>query len=99
MATSPVKHTPAPWVYVVGTREIVRCEESGTLEIAKIVDESREDHANGMLMAAAPELLRSLKRWATFAKDNGLTDEDYHTASGLGWVSEMEAAIAKAEGR
>ena len=48
--------------------------------------------ANARLIAAAPELLAVLKKWATFAHDN-YTDED------ITWLVEMRAAIAKAEGK
>jgi hypothetical protein len=45
----------------------------------------------------AGELLQALKRWQRFARDNGWTDADYHDANGMGWISAMDDAIAKAE--
>jgi hypothetical protein len=44
------------------------------------------------LIAAAPDLLAVLKKWAQFTRDN-YSDED------ITWAEEMRAAIAKAEGR
>lgn len=46
---------------------------------------------------AAQDLLRALKRWQRFAKDNGWSDADYHDADGTGWITDMDKAIAKAE--
>lgn len=89
-----MSHTPGPWTFdgrFIKTRD-------GRM----VIDSARskaEITATSHLIAAAPELLRELKRWRAFAKQNGWTDADYHDADGSGWISAMDAAIDKAEGR
>jgi hypothetical protein len=97
------KHTPAPWL-VTKDRWGALCvnnHESFASEFPiAVVNGAGDDEraANAALIAAAPDLLKSLERWQTFARDNNWTDADYQSG-GIGWITEMNAAIAKVEGR
>ena len=98
MSREAIKHTPGPWnydrsgysLYVNSGRELVT---------ALSMDGKRLEtsEANARLIAAAPDLLKSLERWQTFARNNGWTDADYQSG-GIGWITEMNAAIAAGNG-
>lgn len=92
----PAKHTPGPWKYFpnVGPTKVLIVEEDGStvVELSTRVRDSRLI-ANARLIAAAPELLEACKA--------GLHYLNTHEG---GWETpiardEMNAAIAKAEGR
>lgn len=90
---TPTPHTPGPWIH----NRIANTIEGGDTVVAKTFykDWPREEHANGDLIAAAPELLFAAQ-WAL----NTLRDA---VACPDGCPDELEAAlvaaIAKAEGR
>ena len=102
------KHTPGPWQIRQpegdGTAHIIWRNDEGpgfageTNTNHRIIARHVHSAANAALIAAAPDLLKSLERWQTFARDNGWTDADYQSG-GIGWITEMNAAIAKAGGR
>jgi len=97
-ATATGQHTPGPWIakgwenLCVNAFDPIAGECTLSLAAGRRDASLEELRANAALIAAAPELLSALKKWATFARDN-YTDED------IPWLDEMRAAIAKAEGR
>jgi hypothetical protein len=81
------KHTPGPWIYDMGF--VVAQEPVGDVYLAT----AEESAANGVLMAAAPELLQAA-RWA-------VEDWDENVAKGRDRISvemieHLRAAIALA---
>lgn len=97
-ATPLPQHTPGPWFYDPGFGEVVTAERktpvSAALYVASetIVAES-VTRANGLLIAAAPDLLAALKRTLPYVHDYAPQVDswaDFEVA---------QAAIAKAEGR
>ena len=85
--------TKGPWTVTPGG-----AVQLGTLYFINNTNGQGMRQADAALIAAAPDLLRALKRWQEFAETNGYTDTDYLTGT-VGWVSETNAAIAKAEGQ
>lgn len=82
----PRKHTPGPWEYFQG------CICFGSPEDRRIIvgtDIARVPEADSILMAAAPELLASLKEV--------LADASWELERPI--IKRAEAVIAKAEGR
>lgn len=98
------KHTPGPWRFewdgseavIIGrpTWPCVRHRVKGEWQIAvtdDLIDEHPEEsEANARLMAAAPELLESLKAMLSPRMDGPDSAQIWFAA---------EAAVAKAEGR
>jgi len=90
------QHTPGPWAYTdrppggPSDRWRISTSEPGVPHgwVANAVC----SEPDARLIAAAPDLLAVLKKWAQFTRDN-YSDED------ITWAEEMRAAIAKAEGR
>lgn len=79
-------HTPAPWSYSGG--EVLDAQGN---QIAQLYDSFRdpsEDDANGLLMAAAPDLLTMLKVAQLWLDVDGRFD-----------MQGINAAIAKSEGK
>jgi hypothetical protein len=66
------KHTPGPWkLRHTGKHDGDRCLYAATRDICRIDGGPGDDHeqfANACLIAAAPELLGLLKRFATIAQ-------------------------------
>jgi hypothetical protein len=86
--TKKSQHTPGPWTR--GQRGIeahITEPEDFYLHICSI----DPDNANARLIAAAPELLEVLEKWAEFMLENYAPEE-------LSWYGETEAAISKARG-
>ena len=56
------KHTPGPWTFDAGNRDVVRTETGcNPILIAQLYKDSRTE-ANAHLIAAAPEMLEALKK-------------------------------------
>jgi hypothetical protein len=87
-------HTPGEWEirdndYFPNQKTI---ETDGSSRVIAVIDKSdEEDLANARLIAAAPELLEVLEKWAEFMRENYAPEE-------LSWYGETEAAISKARG-
>ena len=99
-------HTPGPW-YAVDNGHYIDIKISDDIYAPSVADVSASkfleggdnSKANASLIAAAPDLLEALKA----ARIDILTLYSL-SASGMAepaeeWVSEIDAAIAKAEGR
>lgn len=88
--------TPGPWhVEPRATKypDLIEYDVSnGQFNIAQRLDCPHD----AALIAAAPDLLRALKRWERLAIYNDWSDYNYHDPDGTGWISDMRAAIAKA---
>lgn len=88
------KHTPGPWTYDEDASEILSgSEASGWIWIADVAHSvpTGETQANARLIASAPDLLRACKMVADMAVSwEALTPGD---------ISEVKAAITKAEGK
>ena len=92
------QHTKGPWK-VIGHKYVE--STVGQLICGAIVlkgkslkdDETNESiaNANAHLIAAAPEMLEALEKWAQFMIDNYRVDE-------ISWYNETLEAIAKARG-
>lgn len=96
MSQSPcnAKHTPGPWIarqFISGHWEV--CEDDTSNRIAGV--DGRDDGANARLIAAAPELLSTLKAVLTLCESRG---KAFGHASRSQTESEAWALIAKAEG-
>lgn len=97
---SAAKHSPGPWHW---SDRSLRCPNSQNVSI--ILDDdggmvyrdspieafSAELDANRHLIAAAPELLESAKQALHYMRLHKYADQ--------AWADDLEAAIAKAEGR
>ena len=93
------KHTPGPWQYVLqGGTTLFITEADGSTIICVRVTENTTAHsrlaANARLIAAAPDLLEALRRFA----DTDLTNPIVRDTFGFD-VLHARAAIAKAEGK
>lgn len=86
----PDTHTPGPWFYA-GERPVCVVDSEG-YTIADVAL-----NRDALLIVQAPQLLKELKRWQKFAKDNNWTDADYHDADGTGWISSMNTAITRTQ--
>lgn len=94
------KHSTGPWKFEEGQPKIFTTWNGKDYVVASVEEsrlgwhedrlcESSECGANAKLIAAAPELLTTLKKAV-----------DAHDYDGReGWVADAKAAIAKAEGR
>ncbi len=104
MATNPAtsKHSAGPWEFTEGDRDrrmMSSIHKAGdkTFLIGYAICEARnqlqrvEDLANARLMAAAPELLASLKDLVTVIRADALMPES------VSYLQEADKAIAKAE--
>ncbi|MQY48226.1 hypothetical protein GAO09_19515 [Rhizobiales bacterium RZME27] len=112
--TDTVKHTPGPWKVFnstdvfpddndrEGERQIADCAMSHAMPFS-------EEQANALLIAAAPEFLLAAKKLIGAFDDlkskttlerivTGRSDAELRKASDEA-ISELRAAIAKAEGR
>ena len=94
---SAPKHTPGPWGYD-GAYDVVMRDDVGAWIACVNFEHVDEEQAvaDAHLIAAAPEMLEALKRLravATQSLDIDLID------GGLDALAEVDAAIAKAEGR
>lgn len=90
-----LKHTPAPW-YAVNYGGYITIQSTNFYENTNILDEDKCERAedNGLLCAAAPDLLEALKECLEGVHE--LNDE-FQT----GWdevIEKAEAAINKALG-
>ena len=95
-------HTPGPWIFVLDDMEydVLGYVENEDSFVLAEVPATREDgdnaegQANGMLFAAAPDMLKALKS-ALARLDNGyrLSLEEQRAAA-----ERLHAAIAKATG-
>ena len=107
---SETKHTPGPWEAIVTGEEkhIIEYQtETGSIAcIAQCMGTSAISAANAALIAAAPELLETLKELANLVEADQRGDDDAVPAR---WarpsysaiaeaVNEARAAIAKAKG-
>lgn len=99
MTATVTTHTPGPWAVTGATIHTASTAARPALRLARLVScqesdavESREqEDANGLAMAAAPELLASCRAL--------LAIYDEHLGGlGLPGVREARAAIAKAAG-
>ena len=82
-------HTPGPWV-IDPCWDILGNTDDGNGMVCQITTDAvprDEAEANARLIAAAPELLEALREATSALKGNGYGVED------------LEAALAKAEGR
>jgi len=41
-------------------------------------------------------MLNELRHWQRWAHENGMTDADYHTGDGIGWISRLDALVERA---
>lgn len=95
------QHTSGPWHRNIKparkypTVFAGRNTHIAVMQSISLTDEEIE--ANTNLVMASPDLYAALKRWQTFARNNGWTDADHHDADGTGWITATDAAIAKAE--
>lgn len=98
---SVIGHTPGPWHYHSGWLS-VSSDEAGENLLADVwVDDDDDDntvaHANGRLIAAAPDMLEALRQ---IAKGEGPFSYDRRTRTIIDPHAEIAlAAIARAEGR
>lgn len=83
----PIKPTPAPWTYAGG--EVLDAQRNQICQLYDSFRNPAEDDANGVLMAAAPTLLSSLKETLEIAARN----------EAGGFVLRARVAIDRAEGR
>lgn len=92
------KHTPGPWHFLDwGGRIVDGAAGSSQILIATIALNTRggdESRRNARLIAAAPEMLESLKELELFVRVLGLDSAPAASAA-----ADARAAIAKAEGR
>lgn len=104
----PPQHTPGPWAYSEDFAE-VQCE-SGTRTLAKLdatddySDFANETHANGHLIAAAPDLLEAAKHALRHIEAHEqtariLNQVPWYVASTPSPQAWLREAIAKAEGK
>lgn len=63
----------------------------------EIIDCDEVDEAKERLTDAAPALLKMLRVWATFAKNNNWDDENFRDGEG-GWITRTDAALAACDG-
>lgn len=91
-------HTPGPWEAVIGDDVWITGPDRDQPWVCDIVPRdhnkppNEEDLANARLIGAAPDLLAALKA----AREFGLDDFTYGDQA---MYAQMDAAIAKAEGR
>ena len=82
------KHTPGPWqMEICATRGAWIKNKDGKWAAISAGETDEEAEANGLLIAAAPELLELLKRAETIIRQDGYILAD-----------EIQSAIAKATG-
>ena len=98
--TNETKHTPGPWVVAEGDSNGQAVVRNADIEIATCwhhcVDGiEREMRANARLIAAAPELLVALERFAQCSNVRDIVQGDTELALA---VFQARAAIAKAKG-
>lgn len=92
-----IKHTPGPWRMYEGNRGsfvfygIADVADMSPAYVRQESDDAATMKANAQLIAAAPELLESLKEVLYYIGDRKVTT--------LGAMIRARAAIAKAEGR
>ena len=89
-------HTPGPWSFDGDYVESLALLKPlfKPLSVATLADCGHNTEGNGILIAAAPELLAALKELVAY--DDGSNEpEDY----GYELLQRCKAAIAKAEGR
>lgn len=98
-----VKHTPGPWI-VDGPlhNQIVWCgpDERVCFLAHSNGEKPSQDKANGLLIAAAPDLLRELKALlAHYVELAKISDDGFWDPEKEQRATEAQAAIARAEGR
>jgi len=95
------KHTPGPWAVNDG-QEVVADDGAGTRLLCRChAGHYEERSANARLIAAAPDLLAALKVALEYqgAVNEALPDGYAPPKLVDAWMTEAEAAIARAEGR
>jgi hypothetical protein len=99
MPTETAQHTPGPWRHEQGAfglyiSALWQDDVRKRIRVADMPAEEMdpETEANARLIAAAPELLEALRRFA-----NAMEQRSYPELQGV--ASDAFAAIAKAEGR
>ena len=85
-------HTPGPWSFDGDYVESLALLKP--LSVATLADCGHSTEGNGILIAAAPELLAALKRLLPLWEESIGWEEDY-----MDMADDARAAIAKAEGR
>lgn len=96
-----MSHTPGPWTLRMGgiSEEIVAISKRGKAWAIARTTASKcgrdQATANALLIAAAPELLDALKRFANLDADTN----SYLVANCTKYCEQARAAIAKAEGK
>ena len=99
------KHTPGPWVKVqLGTNIRIRSTGPGGLTVASLAHyrSTQERHANAHLIAAAPAMkgeLEQQRSWLLHWIEDVRSGLKPTPESLEKCLSDVEAAIAKAEGR
>lgn len=89
-----MKTTPGPWVWpVTGPTVLGKDDGSSTFApVCRIVPGLAAD-GNARLIAAAPDMLATLKGILSYVEDGNVVE-----LRPCGFVEEVKAAIAKAEG-
>ena len=99
-------HTPGPWT--VTPDSFVMAGSRPSIGVARVITHAKEFVANARLIAAAPDLLDALKAlvdWqgveheAVPVPDSGAEDCPGDDTCRCAIVAQVNAAIAKAEGR
>ena len=85
-------HTPGPWSFDGDYVESLALLKP--LSVATLADCGHSTEGNGILIAAAPELLAALKRLLPLWEESIGWEKCY-----MGMADDARAAIAKAEGR
>lgn len=98
-------HTPGPWRYTHGSVITERKQLEGRSRYHRFIcnvnslRDDNDDDANGMLIAAAPELLEACKAARLFLSDENvrgdMSDSGYAHYDDV--VDALDAALAKAE--
>ena len=92
----PPQHTPGPWIYDKETGEVFTDEKYVQPRVAQVdldnVTDIEQGHADGCLIAAAPDLLEALE--VAYAEL-----ENHKGVPGVAVLPCIEAAIAKARGQ
>lgn len=97
MDTKQVRHTPGPWELAGLCSVVARIGKKNNPNVAQLVDglkPTEELRANGLLIAAAPELLEALQ--AALAYNDAVMCVD--GTGQFSWAANARAAIAKATG-
>ena len=96
------KHTPGPWRVLDGAILSRKLNDYGNYLVASLDrEETAQDKANLALIAAAPELMAALKKYANFVQESGRAekfDREAFVNNMLHATDLARAAIAKAEG-